>query len=321
MPYKKNNLKKRIVFFGTKGWDLTNRHLEFFMQDKANIVGFIIDTSSSFASTVKTSRTYEDICDISLRENISALYPQDIKDKKFLSELEKFKADIFIVCGFQYFLPPGLINMPKLGTLNFHASLLPRHAGMHPGFWTIWYGDKKSGMTIHFMDEGIDTGDIAYQSVIPVIVGDAIESLYQRIWNSSGTLIKKLLSDIEESSIARKKQDYLNYFYNYEITEKDFELDFRQPAETLYSRIKMMPDRFYIKLKNEKIYIADCKIVKEFSLKRKFVSGEPMIFDNKVMFVTPRGYIEILKIKNGSEKTDLLKSFNLFKSIFLLNLF
>ena len=139
--------------------------------------------------------------------------------------------------------------MPELGTLNFHTSLLPRHAGMHPGFWTIWYGDKKSGMTIHFMDEGIDTGDIAYQSVVPVITGDTIESLYQRIWDSSGKLIKKLLSDIEESNITRKKQDYLDYFYNYEITEKDFELDFRKPAETLYNRIKMMPGRFYVKLK------------------------------------------------------------------------
>ena len=73
----------------------------------------------------------------------------------------------------------------------------------------------------------------------------------------------------------------------------------------------MMPDRFYIKINDKKIYITDCKIVKEFTLKRKFVSGAPMIFDNKVMFVTPRGYIEILKINNGSGKNDLLKSFNL----------
>ena len=311
MPCKKNHLKKRIVFFGTKGWDLTNSHLEFFMEYSANIIGFVIDDGSSFASTVKKSQTYEDISSISLRENIPALYPKDIKDKKFLSELKKFNADVFIVCGFQYFLPSELTNMPELGTLNFHTSLLPRHAGMHPGFWTIWHGDKKSGMTVHFMDEGIDTGDIACQSVVPVIAGDTIESLYRRIWDSSGKLIKKLLSDIEESNITRRKQDYLDYFYNYEITEKDFELDFRQPAETIYSRIKMMPDRFYIKINDKKIYITDCKIVKEFTLKRKFVSGAPMIFDNKVMFVTPRGYIEILKINNGSGKNDLLKSFNL----------
>lgn len=311
MCCKKNLFKKRIVFFGTKGWDLTNRHLEFFMQLSANIAGFVIDSSSSFASTVKKSQTYEDICSISLKENIPALYPKDIKDPGFLSELEKLNADIFIVCGFQYFLPSGLINMPALGTLNFHTSLLPRHAGMHPGFWTIWYGDKKSGMTIHFMDEGIDTGDLAYQSAVPVITGDSIESLYRRIWDSSDKLIKKLLSDIEKGNIAHKKQDYSNYFYNYEITEKDFELDFRQPAETLNNRIKMMPGKFYIKLKNEKVYIADCKIVKEFTLKRKFVSGEPMIFDNKVMFVTPRSYLEILSINDGSGKNDLPELFNL----------
>ena len=311
MPPKKNYLKKRIVFFGTQGWDLTNRHLEFFIAHKANIVGFVIDISASFASTVKKSQKYEDICSIAARENIPSLYPKDIKDKKFLKGLEKFNADIFIVCGFQYFLPSELIDIPGLGTLNFHTSLLPRHAGMHPGFWTIWYGDKKSGMTIHFMDEGIDTGDIAYQSQVSVIAGSSIESLYKRIWDSSEDLIKKLLSDIEENNLPRRKQAYSDYFYNYEITDKDFELDFRQPAEILYGRIKMMPDWFYIKLKNEKIYISDCKIIKEFTIKRKFVSGSPIILDNKVIFVTPNGYIEILKIKNISEKTDLIKTFNL----------
>jgi len=73
------------------------------MQLSANIAGFVIDSSSSFASTVKKSQTYEDICSISLKENIPALYPKDIKDPGFLSELEKLNADIFIVCGFQYF--------------------------------------------------------------------------------------------------------------------------------------------------------------------------------------------------------------------------
>jgi methionyl-tRNA formyltransferase len=309
---KKNLLKKRIVFFGTKGWDLTNRHLEFFKQMGADIAGFVIDDSTGFASTVKKSQAYEDICSISQKENIPSLYPKDVKDPEFLSELAEFKADIFIVCGFQYFLPPGLISLPPLGTLNFHTSLLPRHAGMHPGFWTIWYGDKKSGMTIHFMDEGIDTGDIAYQSSVPVVTGEAIECLYLRIWDSSKKLIEKLLKDLEENHIPRKKQKYSDYFYNYEITEKDFELDFRQPAETLYGRIKMMPGKFYINLKNQKVYISDCKVAAEFTLKRKFVSGEPIIFDNKVLFVTPRGYLEILSINNSTGKNDLTKLFNHF---------
>lgn len=101
---EKNLFKKRIVFFGTKGWDLTNRHLEFFMQLKANIVSFVIDSSSSFASTVKKSQTYEDICSISLKENIPAIYLKDIKDPGLLNELKKLNADIFIVCGLQYFL-------------------------------------------------------------------------------------------------------------------------------------------------------------------------------------------------------------------------
>ena len=193
-----------------------------------------------------------------------------------------------------------------MGTLNFHASLLPRHSGMHPGFWTIYYGDKHTGMVIHFMDKGIDTGDIAYRSKVPVNSGDTIEVLYKRIYETCPGLIKQLMTDLEKDTIPRTPQNYSDYIYNYEITSKDFELDFRQPAEVLMGRIKMLPGKFYFVLDGEKYFVNDCMVFKEHIDTRKFEAGKPYMLDGGVYFVTPRSFLKITNAEKNGQKIDLL---------------
>jgi len=221
--------------------------------------------------------------------------------------LIELKPDVFIVCGYQLYLPKQLLDIPSLGVINFHSSLLPRHCGMHPGFWTIWYGDKESGMTVHYMDEGLDTGDIIYRTKVPVLLGDTIETLYDRIWESSIPLVDRLLKDLEKGSLPRESQDRSKYFYNYDITEKDFELDFRQPAEVLYGRVKMMPGKFYFILNGEKYYVRDCSIVEEPVVTRKFRLRVPFIMGKKLVFATPQRFLRIDEIiKNGKEVSKIL---------------
>jgi methionyl-tRNA formyltransferase len=151
-------------------------------------------------------------------------------------------------------------------------------------------------MTIHLMDNGLDTGDIIYQSKVPVLPGDTIATLYDRIWDSSETLVPKLLKSLDTGEIPRKPQDMSKYFYNYEISEKDFELDFRQPANTLYGRVKMMPGKFYYIYNGKKHYVEDCSIVKEPKKNRKYIFRTPIDDNGKIFFLTPRNYLKIEKI-------------------------
>ncbi|MBU4451087.1 MAG: hypothetical protein KKE35_07330 [Actinobacteria bacterium] len=245
--------KTKIAFFGTSGWEITSRHLEEFLKNKANISVFVEAPSHLFKSTSTKKESFESISNIAKRLGIPMLAPENARDHVFARELASFKPDVIVVCGYQFYIPDEILKIPPLGIINFHSSLLPRHAGMHPVFWTIWYGDKKTGMTVHFMDEGIDTGDIIFKTEVDVKLGDTVELLYDRIFDSSIPLVGKLLNDLDNGVLAREPQDYKKYFYNYDINEKDFELDFRQPAEILAGRVLMLPGKFYFELNSEKV--------------------------------------------------------------------
>ncbi len=302
----KNIGKKRIVFFGSEKMDFTSRHLDYFIKFDPNIVGFVVDTRGVRSTTVSKSSTFEDILKVAKKKDVPVFNPKTVKNTGLADDLKKLDPDIFIVCGYQFFLPEEIINLPPMGTLNFHASLLPRHSGMHPGFWTIYYGDKFSGMVIHFMDEGIDTGDIAYQSKIHVNPGDTIEVLYERIYKTCPGLIEKLMSDMDKNAIPRTPQNYSDYIYNYEITSKDFELDFRQTAEILMGRVNMLPGKFYFVLDGKKYHVLDCKVFKEHVDTRKFESGKLYRLNKKIFLVTPRGFLEIIHAEKDGQKVDLL---------------
>ena len=288
--------KKKIIFFGTPVWELTSRHLQMFLDNKANIVAFVEADTKNISTTVTKKDPYENITDVAGRLNVPAYCPKDMKEPEFINFLKSFDADILIVCGFQFYLPEIILNITPLGVINFHSSLLPRHAGMHPGFFTIWYGDRESGMVIHFMDNVLDTGDIIYQSKVPVYPGDTIAMLYDRIWDSSESLVKKLIEEIESGCLPRTPQDMSRYLYNYELSEKDFELDFRQPAEILYGRVKMLPGKFYYLWNEEKYYVEDCSIVKESKNNRKYIFRKPLENGGKNIFLTPRYYLQIDKV-------------------------
>ncbi|NIQ17494.1 MAG: hypothetical protein GTN43_01610 [Candidatus Aenigmarchaeota archaeon] len=255
--------KTRIVFWGTRGQELTSRHLAEFIKLRANIVGFVEAPPGSI-STVHTEKDpYEGINEVASRLGIPIYSPKKPKEPDFIKALKSLNPDIFIIICYQFYLTKELLAIPPFGAINFHTSLLPRHAGMHPGFWTIWYGDRETGMVVHHLDEGIDTGDIIYETRVPVRPGDTINEVYDRVWNTSTPLVERLLHDLDAKSLPRKPQDMSRYLYNYEINEKDFELDFRQPAEVLFGRVKMRPGKFYFILNGNRYFVKDCKVIAE----------------------------------------------------------
>ena len=296
--------KKKIVFFGTRIWELTSKHLQIFLKYKANIVALVEAPIEDISTTVTKKDPYENISQAAERLGIPIYSPKNLMDPELVKYLKNFKPEIIVVCGFQKYIPRRILKLPPRGVINFHSSLLPRHAGMHPGFFTIYYRDKESGMVIHYMNEGIDTGDILYQSIIPVKRGDTIATLYDRIWDSSEPLIKQLLEDLDNNNLPRKSQDMSKYFYNYELSEKDFELDFRQPAEILYGRVYMLPNKFYFVLDNNRYYVGKCSIKKEPKSGRKYSLRKPYEYQGKLIFLTPRNYLQIDEISKDGIKIE-----------------
>ena len=298
--------KTRIVFWGTRGQELTSCHLAEFVKCGANLIGFVEAPPGSI-STVHTEKDpYEGIHEVATRLDKPLLCPKTPRDNGFIQELQKLKPDVLIIICYQFYLPEEVLSIPPLGAINFHTSLLPRHAGMHPGFWTIWYGDRETGMVVHYLDAGIDTGDIIYETKVPVRTGDTINEVYHRVWDSSVPLVERLLKDLDADTLPRRPQDISQYLYNYEIVEKDFELDFRQPAEILFGRVAMRPGKFYFMYQGQKYHVKKCTVVEEYVHTRKFLTGIPYDVEGKIFFVTPRNFLQIDEVMKDGLAIDPL---------------
>jgi methionyl-tRNA formyltransferase len=296
--------EKRIVFWGTRGQELTSRHLAEFVRCGANLVGFVEAPPGSI-STVHTEKDpFEGIDAVAKRLSKPLLCPKNARVRGLAEELEGLKPDVFIIICYQFYIPEYVLSVPKLGAINFHTSLLPRHAGMHPGFWTIWYGDSETGMVVHHLDAGIDTGDIIYETRVPVHMGETINEVYHRVWDSSTPLVSRLLDDLDNGTLPRRPQDLSRYLYNYEIVEKDLELDFRQPAVILFGRVSMRPGQFFFVYNNRKYYVKSCRVVEELVHTRKFLTNVPYNMDGKLTFVTPRKFLQIDEIMVDGKAVD-----------------
>ena len=210
-----------------------------------------------------------------------------------MDQVREWAPDVVVVIGYQFFLPDEFLNIPPMGVVNFHTSLLPRHCGRHPGFWTIWYGDEQSGMAVHFMDSGLDTGEIAYKSYVPVENGDTVDSLYDRIWKNDETIVKQLLDDIESDSIPRTPQDKSEYTYNYVPHEKDFEFDFRQSAQLLVNRHLVKPQKSYIVLGDTQYPVSACSAIDEPTTSRNFKLNTPYECNGQLVFMTPNQWLQV----------------------------
>jgi methionyl-tRNA formyltransferase len=277
-----------------------------FLKRGANIVAFVEAPIGNISTTVTKEDPYENIVQAAERLDIPIYSPENLKESGLMDFLKKHDPHMIVVCGFQLYIPEAIRKLPPRGIINFHSSLLPRHAGMHPGFFTIYYGDTRSGMVIHYMDEGIDTGEILYQSDVPVKKGDNIASLYDRIWDSSDPLIGKLLEDLDNNSLPCNPQEMDKYFYNYELSAEDFELDLRLPAEILYGRVCMVPGKFYITVGGEKYYIFKSSVIKQPASGRKYELRKPYEYKGKLIFLTPRDYLQIDSLEKEGKKIDPL---------------
>lgn len=131
-----------------------------------------------------------------ISNGIKFLQPLHFNDKDFINELKSFNADIFIVVAFKI-LPENIWTIPKKGTINIHASILPNLRGAAPINWAIIYGLKKTGLTSFFINNGIDTGDIIIQEEIDINENDTYEIIYQKLKKLSSTFILESIKAIE----------------------------------------------------------------------------------------------------------------------------
>ena len=140
------------------------------------------------------------------RGGIDILQPEKLRDESFLKKLESYGADLFIVVAFRM-LPEAVWKMPKMGTFNLHASLLPKFRGAAPINWAIIQREKETGVTTFFIDEKIDTGSILLQEKCPIEERETVETLHDKLMEMGSALVVKTVQGLENGTIAPRPQD------------------------------------------------------------------------------------------------------------------
>jgi methionyl-tRNA formyltransferase len=194
---------------------------------------------------------------------ISALAPDDPADPGFLAQLRSMAPDLFLAVGYSQILKPPTLAIPHLAAVNFHASLLPEYRGKHPVFWTLRDGRPWAGLTAHWMDPGIDTGDIIYQVKVRTHRRDTVASLYERIIVKSVALVGRLVANAERGSIPRHPQPAGRGSYFSSIKEDDFHIDWNWSAEKIRRHIAMSPGQCFARLGGKRLFFCQADTVKE----------------------------------------------------------
>lgn len=208
--------KLKVVFMGTPAFSVGILHA--ILESNHDVVGVItvVDKPAGrgqqmHESAVKTA---------AVQHGLNVLQPVSLKDEAFLEELKALEADVFVVVAFRM-LPAAVWQMPKHGTFNLHASLLPDYRGAAPINWSIINGDTKTGLSTFFIDEAIDTGSVIKQVEIPIAENENAGSLHDRMIPIGGQLVVETLDAIADGTVTRISQN--------EMTES-----LRRPAPKLF---------------------------------------------------------------------------------------
>lgn len=158
----------------------------------------------------------------------------------FADRLAGLGADWSFVCSYSMILPKRLLELPPLGTINLHAGLLPEYRGANVLNWVLVNGESETGITVHYMDEGIDTGDIILRERVPVAWDDTALSLQGKLTQLWPRLLERLVAMVESGNCPRHKQDESRARHWPRRRAEDGRIDWRWPAERIYHLIRAL---------------------------------------------------------------------------------
>ncbi len=190
-----------IVFFGTP--DFAASQLEFLVSQNVSVVAVVTapDKAAGRGKKLKPSAVKE----CAIRHNIAVLQPVSLRHAEFLSALESYKAEVFVVIAFRM-LPESVWKMPAKGTFNLHASLLPDYRGAAPINRAIMNGETQTGLTTFFLNEEIDTGNIILQQKLDIGPNETAGELHDRMVIEGQKLVLQTLNEIETGRLKLTKQ-------------------------------------------------------------------------------------------------------------------
>ena len=254
--------------------------------------------------------------------NLLVIQPEDFKDKQSQTQLALLNPDVMVVAAYGQILPKALLEIPKLGCLNIHASLLPRWRGAAPIERAILEGDRETGISIMQMNEGLDTGDILLDKKCMISNRETAQTLHDTLSNIGANAILETLN-IFPTLKARPQQNN-NATYAEKVTKDEAQIDWHQSAEQISRVIRAFNPRpiaytnaMAKQFKNRVLRIIEAEIVNRQTTNSP---GEVIKYDKDVCYVaTSSGVISLKKVQLAGKKEVSIKDFNNAYQLIKLN--
>lgn len=194
-------MKPRIIYMGTPEFAVAP--LKKLTEEGFEIAAVVTVPDKPSGRGLKLSESA--VKKHALEQGMEILQPVSLKDETFLEKLASYNADLFIVVAFRM-LPKAVWSMPKMGTFNLHASLLPQYRGAAPINWAVINGEKESGVTTFLIDEQIDTGNILLQKSCPISEDETVGTLYDKLMNMGAGLVVETVRGLSDGTLQPKPQ-------------------------------------------------------------------------------------------------------------------
>ena len=246
----------KIVFMGTP--DFSVGSLEALIKAGHEITAVVTQPDKQKGRSLEMS--FSPVKECALKYGIPVFQPERIKRPEAVETLKTFEADIFVVVAFGQILSKEILDMPKFGCINIHASLLPKYRGAAPIQWAIIQGEKETGVTLMQMDEGLDTGAMLAKCVVPIEATDTGESLFDKLALAGAKLLIDTLPAVEAGTLNPQPQKDEESCYARMIKKEMGRLDWKKSAaelERLVRGLNSWPSAFtYLNGKTLKIWEA-----------------------------------------------------------------
>lgn len=219
----------RIIFAGTP--DFAARHLDALLSSGHQVVG--VFTQPDRPAGRGNKLTPSPVKVLAEQHQIPVFQPKSLRPQENQHLVDDLKADVMVVVAYGLILPKAVLDMPRLGCINVHGSLLPRWRGAAPIQRALWAGDSETGVTIMHMDVGLDTGDMMHKIACPIEATDTSASLYDKLAELGPQGLLATLQQLAAGSAQREVQDEALVTYAEKLSKEEARLDWSLSAEQL----------------------------------------------------------------------------------------
>ena len=310
----------KIVFFGTPNFAVAS--LEAINQSNHEIVGVVtsVDKPAGRGKKLQSSSVKK----YAEEHNLLLHQPENLKDESFISSLSQLEADLFVVVAFRM-MPKIVWSMPKMGTFNLHASLLPQYRGAAPINWAIINGESYTGVTTFLIDDKIDTGNILMYEKAEINPNDNAGTLHDKLMLLGKDLVLKTIDNLQNNSLEPRKQitDGIELKLAPKLTKANTKIDWNESGNVIINKIKGLSPypsswckiQFAEKTLNFKLFDASLSDLK--------IPAGHMIIKGKNCYVgTNSNAIKLLEVQvEGKKRTssiDFINGHKQFENITLL---